>query len=81
MQDERGWSGRGLRYARGQRIHCGKRAVAVGGEGGVDVVSKEQRSGGGENGHTCVHDDGEDIGKRDAGGGRMRAKVEEGEGG
>ena len=51
------------------------------GEGGVNVVAKEQRSGGGENGHTCVHDDGEDSGKKGAGGVRMRAMVEEGEGG
>jgi hypothetical protein len=81
VQDERGWIWRGRRHAIGQRIHCGKRAVAEGGEGGVNVVAKEQRSGGGENGHTCVHDDGEDIGKKGAGGVRMRAMVEEGEGG
>ena len=43
VQDERGWSGRGLRHAREQRTHCGKRAVAVGGEGGVDVAAKELR--------------------------------------
>ena len=30
------------------------------------------------NGHTYVHDGGEGIGKRDAEGGRRRAKVEEG---
>ena len=77
-QGERGWSGRGREHAIGRRTHRGRRAVAKGGEGGVDVVAKDWRGGGEGNGHTYVHDGGEGIGKRDAEGGRRRAKVEEG---